>query len=1181
MRQWEADTGTFHHLQGWLETMDDGKYNYSLAGYLRPVRVDCTRGSKGRPFGGLLGQVHASSPRAIVRIAAPTSLDEATAKSLEKHLLVFEILGGWEGGRLAVVFYYCAPQKPGPVDPFLGNLEKFIIALQATHAVILMGDGNARRGTSVGDHASNARGKLWEDMESRLGLHRVRPTGKDQYTFVGPQGRSIPDHITVSHELRPIIAEARVVYEPTFGSDHRALAIDLELPAQEGTSLAAPGARTFWREVEPGSAAALEFQTEVEQWAAVWLDSSRQLGRDWSNPTEVDHIYRELTTKLHASAIKHIGERTVYLRWGSATQKRQSIKRLQSAFAVKGQVIRDAAESRHALAQLYRESSATDMSERKERAQAGETDPYSLFRAIKSSHLVPKKGLPGVLKSGDSFTADPDECMEIWVQAMKDTMSVTDAGIAGPSPPHQVEKWREECEQMEEEASRDTALIPDATDVEAAVKALKSSGAPGEDKLTASIFRLMGPVLETIVLRLLEILFEHGIPPSDWATAIICPLWKKNDPLDASNYRPIVLLSKIYKAVERALLHRLVTSRGPDGFLHSANLAYQKGISRQMALFLLTGGVLHSRWKHSDRHGNLKGSHKIYLALLDVKDAYNGVDLNRLGIDLWNRGFRGKAWLLTMRMMRNLAYRVRANGKTSWFFRGNGIPQGAVLSPRQFIIFKDALAWALRDCGAPNLGVSFEDGRLIIGAFWSDDDAILTESEDAMREALRVVEQFSISKRVRYHGFRGDKPGTAGVVIIYGAQPGGRKFFWMGTNKVKEADEGKFLGRKFRKAIEGTVRDVREILAKARSKLYLLRWAGAFSGSCSVRRLKLLGEALVFSIVRSHLSMLKTFITTTEEASRLQARILKLWAWTGKRVSPTFLLAEMGLQSIKSTLDADKVIIHDTFKSDDAGVDVRTVILGRLKDVEEGHEAGLTFEVKSIWARWGRVNELQAMTNCGSKARRSWIRSLAHNEEKASWASWREQSKETHPLRYRCQTKWGRQGYLDRGDPEGRGLKILFRAEAAALHRDTPCICGTELEDECHILLGIEEGGCPLLADFTASRDTTLKESWGVTTFAAWTSLPKLEKTAILLGAEWCLSPDQEQHLDTIIRTFLVSADSRRTNSFGLHPFKSVVASEPLNPLDLDHIEDEEVLNLLDELEEQLEEAGGKCPIFD
>ena len=249
---------------------------------------------------------------------------------------------------------------------------------------------------------------------------------------------------------------------------------------------------------------------------------------------------------------------------------------------------------------------------------------------------------------------------------------------------------------------------PTKEDVEAVLRALNRKGAPGADGLTGQIFKMVGPVMGSLVRRLLEMFFFNGTPPEAWEEGIMAPVWKKGDTLDPSNYRPVGLLAKLYKGVETALLRRLNEVLARAGGLHSTNLAYQKGKGREMALFLLIGSVLH-------RQFNWPGELTL-IALLDVQHAYNGVNLHRLGLDLWERGTRGKVWKLIMEMILSLRWRVRVNGRLSRPFQGKAIPQGATLSPTEFILFKDELAWALQECQLPGVGATLVNGTVMIGA---------------------------------------------------------------------------------------------------------------------------------------------------------------------------------------------------------------------------------------------------------------------------------------------------------------------------------------------------------------------------------------------------------------------------------------------------------------------------------
>ncbi len=51
---------------------------------------------------------------------------------------------------------------------------------------------------------------------------------------------------------------------------------------------------------------------------------------------------------------------------------------------------------------------------------------------------------------------------------------------------------------------------------------------------------------------------ESGEVPQDWRKAIICPIFKKGDPEDASNYRPVSLTSVLCKIFEQLLKKALL-----------------------------------------------------------------------------------------------------------------------------------------------------------------------------------------------------------------------------------------------------------------------------------------------------------------------------------------------------------------------------------------------------------------------------------------------------------------------------------------------------------------------------------------------------------------------------------------------------------------------------------------------
>ena len=108
-------------------------------------------------------------------------------------------------------------------------------------------------------------------------------------------------------------------------------------------------------------------------------------------------------------------------------------------------------------------------------------------------------------------------------------------------------------------SSPDNTEVPPFTEeeVEASLKKMSKRKAPGPDDITSDMFILGGePVLKYLTKTFNEILTTTQIPPS-WDEAKVIIIYKKGDPGDTKNYRPISLLSHSYKLFTRLLQTRM------------------------------------------------------------------------------------------------------------------------------------------------------------------------------------------------------------------------------------------------------------------------------------------------------------------------------------------------------------------------------------------------------------------------------------------------------------------------------------------------------------------------------------------------------------------------------------------------------------------------------------------------
>lgn len=98
---------------------------------------------------------------------------------------------------------------------------------------------------------------------------------------------------------------------------------------------------------------------------------------------------------------------------------------------------------------------------------------------------------------------------------------------------------------------------PDYDEVCLAIKRLKNNKAPGDDGISAELFKTGGQELIKRVHMLLNKIWSDESMPSDWNLSILCSIHKKGDPTICTNYRGISLLNISYKVLSSVICERL------------------------------------------------------------------------------------------------------------------------------------------------------------------------------------------------------------------------------------------------------------------------------------------------------------------------------------------------------------------------------------------------------------------------------------------------------------------------------------------------------------------------------------------------------------------------------------------------------------------------------------------------
>ena len=136
--------------------------------------------------------------------------------------------------------------------------------------------------------------------------------------------------------------------------------------------------------------------------------------------------------------------------------------------------------------------------------------------------------------------------------------------------------------------------------------------------------------------------FQSGIFPFELKITNVVPIFKTNDEMVFSNYRPVSVLPVFSKLLERLVYNRLITYITNNKLLYEYQLGFQKGKSTHLALILLVDKITEA----------LDRAECVICIFLDFSKAFDTVDHNILMMKLEKYGIKGIFQLIIYHMLR-------------------------------------------------------------------------------------------------------------------------------------------------------------------------------------------------------------------------------------------------------------------------------------------------------------------------------------------------------------------------------------------------------------------------------------------------------------------------------------------------------------------------------------------------
>lgn len=293
-----------------------------------------------------------------------------------------------------------------------------------------------------------------------------------------------------------------------------------------------------------------------------------------------------------------------------------------------------------------------------------------------------------------------------------------------------------------------------------ALNNFKNKKSPGTDNINSELIKYASLPLKYRLLDLMNICWKYGHIPEEWRVGKICPIYKKGDKKNCSNYRGISILNtcyKIYASILKARLNIII-----ENMLSESQNGFRKGRSCADCIFSINQIIE----KH--REHNLP----TYMIFVDYEKAFDNVCRNKLWIIMKQKGIpqhlisaikslyvENKIVIGTSKERKNIAATIN-----------KGVRQGCPLSPSLFNIYIDKIVmnWQM------DLNEHFKIKKNIFvdTLLFADDQVLISSSENGAQRALfqlnNISKSFSLNisiNKTKVLAFRGADTLRAKIVL--------------------------------------------------------------------------------------------------------------------------------------------------------------------------------------------------------------------------------------------------------------------------------------------------------------------------------------------------------------------------------------------------------------------------------